>query len=54
MNLQSYDEIFRILLIGLLAASAIFPAYFLVSWPMDKMIKQLEALPDGLRSNRTD
>jgi len=43
MNLLSYDEILRVISIGLIAGLNILVAYFLVAVPMDKHIKQLES-----------
>ena len=47
MNLLSYDEIFRTLLIGLVAATNIIVAYYLIAIPMDGHIKQLESKLDA-------
>ena len=41
MNLLSYDEILRTLMIGMIAAFNIVVAYYLTSIPMDRHIKQL-------------
>ena len=54
MTIPTIQDVFIMLLVGLLAASAIIPAYWFVAVPMNRMIKQLEALPDGLRSDRSD
>ena len=41
-SLGTYDQIFRGLLIGLIAASNIIVTYFLIAIPMDGHIKQME------------
>ena len=55
--LGTYDELFRMLLTGLLFASAVIPGYWLVARILEPMVKQLEQqleIKDGLRTDRAN
>ena len=55
--LGTYDELLRMLLTGLLFASAVIPGYLLVARILEPMVKQLEQqleIKDGLRTDRAN
>ena len=55
--LGTYDELLRMLITGLLFASAVFPGYWLVARVMSKQVKQLEKQleeKNGVRIDRPD
>ena len=55
--LGTYDELLRMLITGLLFASAVIPGYWLVARILEPQVKQLEKqleTRDGLRTDRAD
>lgn len=54
MNLLTYDEILRTLIIGLIAAADILIAYWLGARVFEKQVKTLEAEYVRRRNLRTD
>ena len=55
--LGTYDELLRMLLTGLLFASAVIPGYWLVARILEPQVKQLEQqleTKDGMWTDRPD